>query len=96
MRGEAANPAMNPAANPAASPAANDPWNGQFTQAEPVKPQVAAEDDEYSMSDESLGQSTALSMDDLKRLFEVKKIEEFKADDPKNPLNIQHKKSLDT
>ena len=96
MRGEAANPAMNPTANPAASPAANDPWNGQFTQAEPVKPQVAAEDDEYSMSDESLGQSTALSMDDLKRLFEVKKIEEFKADDPKNPLNIQHKKSLDT
>ncbi len=88
MRGEAGNPAVNPAAN--------DPWNGQFAQAEPVKPQVAAEDDEYSMSDESLGQSTALSTDDLKRLFEVKKVEEFKADDPKNPLNVQHKKSLDT
>lgn len=88
MRGEAGNPAVNPAAN--------DPWNEQFAQVEPVKPQVAAEDDEYSMSDESLGQSTALSMDDLKRLFEVKKVEEFKADDPKNPFNVQHKKSLDT
>ncbi len=79
----------------ASASAANDPWNGQFTQAEPVTPQVAAEDDEYSMSDESLGQSTALGVEDLKRLFEVKKIEEFKADDPKNPLNVQHKKSLD-
>ena len=88
MRGEAM--------NSASAPVANDPWNGQFVQEEPVKPQVAAEDDEYSMSDESLGQSTALSMDDLKRLFEVKKVEEFKSDDPKNPLNVQHKKSLDT
>ena len=34
---------------------------------------VAAEDDEYSMSDESIGASTALSVDDLTRLFEVKK-----------------------
>lgn len=83
-------------ANPAAKPTANDPWNQQFASAEPVKPQVAAEDDEYSMNDESLGQSTALSVSDLTRLFEVKKVEEFKSDDPKNPLNTQHKKSLDS
>ncbi|MEG7317708.1 DNA polymerase III subunit gamma/tau [Bifidobacterium breve] len=66
---------------------AADPWN------QPVppspQPQVAAEDDEYSMSDQSLGDATAMKMDDLKKLFEVKKVEEFAADDPKNPKNIQ-------
>lgn len=66
---------------------AADPWS------QPVppspQPQVAAEDDEYSMSDQSLGDATAMKMDDLKKLFEVKKVEEFAADDPKNPKNIQ-------
>ena len=66
---------------------AADPWN------QPVppspQPQVAAEDDEYSMSDQSLGDATAMKMDDLKKLFEVKKVEEFAANDPKNPKNIQ-------
>lgn len=66
---------------------AADPWN------QPVppspQPQVAAEDDEYSMSDQSLGDATTMKMDDLKKLFEVKKVEEFAADDPKNPKNIQ-------
>ena len=66
---------------------AADPWN------QPVppspQPQVAAEDDEYSMSDQSLGDATAMKMDDLKKLLEVKKVEEFAADDPKNPKNIQ-------
>ena len=53
------------------------------------QPQVAAEDDEYSMSDQSLGEATAMNLDDLKKLFEVKKVEQFAADDPKNPKNIQ-------
>ena len=60
-----------------------DPWNSQ------PQPQVAAEDDEYSMSDQSLGEATAMNLDDLKKLFEVKKVEQFAADDPKNPKNIQ-------
>lgn len=47
------------------------------------------EDDEYSMSDQSLGEATAMNLDDLKKLFEVKKVEQFAADDPKNPKNIQ-------
>jgi len=74
---------------------ANDPWSQRFAAPEPAKPQVAAEDDEYSMSDESLGTATALDVDELSRIFEVKKIEDFTADDPKNPRNMQTKKSLD-
>lgn len=50
-----------------------DPWSQQFSAPAQPMPQVAAEDDEYSMSDESIGASTALSVDDLTRLFEVKK-----------------------
>lgn len=64
-----------------------DPWNSQ-PQPQP-QPQVAAEDDEYSMNDQSLGEATAMNLDDLKKLFEVKKVEQFAADDPKNPKNIQ-------
>ena len=82
------------AASPHNQPNA-DPWNQQFSApAQPI-PQVAAEDDEYSMSDESIGASNALSVDDLTRLFEVKKVEDFGPDDAKNPRNMQQKKNLD-
>ena len=72
-----------------------DPWSQQFSVLAQPMPQVAAEDDEYSMSDESIGASTALSVDDLTRLFEVKKVEDFGPDDAKNPRNMQQKKNLD-
>lgn len=72
-----------------------DPWSQQFSAPVQPMPQVAAEDDEYSMSDESIGASTALSVDDLTRLFEVKKVEDFGPDDAKNPRNMQQKKNLD-
>lgn len=72
-----------------------DPWSQQFSAPAQPMPQVAAEDDEYSMSDESIGASTALSVDDLTRLFEVKKVEDFGSDDAKNPRNMQQKKNLD-
>lgn len=72
-----------------------DPWSQQFSAPAQPMPQVAAEDDEYSMSDESIGVSTALSVDDLTRLFEVKKVEDFGPDDAKNPRNMQQKKNLD-
>ncbi|OZG64716.1 DNA polymerase III subunit gamma/tau [Bifidobacterium eulemuris] len=80
-----------------AIPQSDDPWNAPqaraFAQpAEQFSPQVAAEDDEYSMSDASLGEATAMSMDDLRKLFEVKKVEEFAADDPGNPRNQHSKK----
>lgn len=73
----------------------DDPWNQQFSAPTRPTPQVAAEDDEYSMSDESIGASNALSVDDLTRLFEVKKVEDFGPDDAKNPRNMQQKKNLD-
>lgn len=72
-----------------------DPWSQQFSAPAQPMPQIAAEDDEYSMSDESIGASTALSVDDLTRLFEVKKVEDFGPDDAKNPRNMQQKKNLD-
>lgn len=49
-----------------------DPWNSQPQPQPKPQPQVAAEDDEYSMSDQSLGEATAMNLDDLKKLFEVK------------------------
>ena len=74
----------------AAQPTPNaDPWNSRPQPQPKPQPQVAAEDDEYSMSDQSLGEATAMNLDDLKKLFEVKKVEQFAADDPKNPKNIQ-------
>ena len=66
-----------------------DPWNSRSQPQPKPQPQVAAEDDEYSMNDQSLGEATAMNLDDLKKLFEVKKVEQFAADDPKNPKNIQ-------
>lgn len=69
-----------------------DPWNSRPRPQPQPQPQVAAEDDEYSMSDQSLGEATAMNLDDLKKLFEVKKVEQFAADDPKNPKNIQSAK----
>ena len=56
---------------------------------EPSGPQVDPDEDEYSLSDESLGTATALSVEELSKIFEVKKVEEFAADDPKNPRNAQ-------
>ena len=64
-----------------------DPWSHPAAQT----PTVDAEDDEYSMSDESLGQATAMDLNDLKKMFEVKKVEDFAPDDPHNPNNIQRK-----
>ena len=59
---------------------------------EPSGPQVDPDEDEYSLSDESLGTATALSVEELSKIFEVKKVEEFAADDPKNPKNAQPSK----
>lgn len=55
-------------------------------------PQVDPDEDEYSLSDESLGTAAALSVEELSKIFEVKKVEKFAADDPKNPKNAQPSK----
>ncbi|KFI85085.1 DNA polymerase III subunits gamma and tau [Bifidobacterium reuteri DSM 23975] len=68
----------------------DDPWNQPPQQSTPApEPRVDPDDDEYSMNDQSLGDSRAMSLDDLKKMFEVKDVKEFAADDPKNPKNIQ-------
>lgn len=89
-------------AGAASDATADDPWSsvpaaGGFDAhaaeaakpGEPFGPQVDPDEDEYSLSDESLGTATALSVEELSKIFEVKKVEEFAADDPKNPKNAQ-------
>ena len=39
------------------------------------------------MDDQSLGEATAMDRNELLRMFEVKKVEQFAADDPHNPRN---------
>ena len=92
-------------AGAASDATADDPWSavpaaGGFDAhaaetagpGEPSGPQVDPDEDEYSLSDESLGTATALSVEELSKIFEVKKVEEFAADDPKNPKNAQPSK----
>ena len=61
----------------------------QPMQQQPAQPQVDPEEDEYSINDESLASSQTMSIDEVKELFDVKSVEEFAADDPKNPRNQQ-------
>lgn len=79
-----------------------DPW-GQLDDAAPAaaatdaqstqsaQPQVDPEEDEYSIDDESLASSQTMSLDEVKELFDVKSVEEFAADDPRNPRNQQER-----
>ena len=89
-------------AGAASDATADDPWSavpaaGGFDAhaaetagpGEPSGPQVDPDEDEYSLSDESLGTAAALSVEELSKIFGVKKVEEFAADDPKNPRNAQ-------
>lgn len=55
----------------------------------PQAPQVSADRDVYSMSDESLDEATALELDDIRRMFDVKTVEDFAPDDPRNPRNVK-------
>lgn len=55
-------------------------------------PAVNPENDVYSMQDARLGADTTLNQDDLTRMFDVSKVEDFTADDPANPLNIQRRR----
>lgn len=68
-----------------ASPSSAGPK--EITQ-EPVVPTSGASADECSMDDISLEAASSVDVDDLKAMFEVKKVEEFAATDPKNPKNI--------
>lgn len=87
----AADPWSQPQSGVSGADGVNDSWNrnGSADAPQPVRPQVAADEDEYSMNDQSLGDATAMSLEDLKKMFEVKKVEEFASDDPRNPRNMQ-------
>lgn len=74
--------------SPSETEPAPDPWNMPAEPSQPT-PEVPADEDEYSMNDESLGSATAMSVDDVKKLFEVKNVEHLQADDPKNPRNMR-------
>ncbi|TPF96406.1 hypothetical protein EP30_07705 [Bifidobacterium sp. UTCIF-39] len=65
--------------------------SGPVPNTQPV-PQVDPDEDEYSMSDESLTVHNAMNLDDLKRFFDVKSVETLAPDDPNNPRNIVAKR----
>lgn len=86
-------------ANPAAKTGQRAPANSNTASSnasaraaaspQPQQPSVAPEDDEYSLSDESLNSSTVMDIADIAKLFDVKQVEDFSADDPQNPKNAQ-------
>lgn len=86
MPGESA-PGRAPAQPAAAAPAQLEPAQ--------TAPQVDPDEDEYSMTDESISTSMMMDLDAVKELFDVKSVEDFSADDPKNPRNLQAQKHHD-
>ncbi len=56
------------------------------------RPSVDPEDDVYSMDDARLGADSAMDQDELTKLFDVTKVEDFAADDPQNPINVQKRR----
>ena len=86
-------PSTHPGRHPVSGPEQRTGWqpDPQSAAGQGMRPDVDPDDDEYSMNDEVLGQATAMGVEDLKKLFEVKKVEEFAADDPRNPNNVQRK-----
>lgn len=59
---------------------------------DPSEPTVDPDEDAYSLNDSRLGAGTAMDQDQLADLFDVKQVEDFVADDPRNPLNVQKRK----
>ena len=55
-------------------------------------PSVDPEDDVYSMDDARLGANNAMNQDELTKMFDVTKVEDFAADDPQNPINVQKRR----
>ena len=56
------------------------------------EPSVDPEDDVYSMDDARLGANNAMNQDELTKMFDVTKVEDFAADDPQNPINVQKRR----
>ena len=58
----------------------------------PAPADVSPDEDVYSMQDARLGADMTLNQDDLAKMFDVSKVEDFSADDPANPLNVQRRR----
>lgn len=96
-KSESATPADKAETKKSASAASSK--KSKAAQAQAVKTNDAAEQsevsasaDEYSMNDASLGESVAMTQDDLKKMFDVKSVESLEADDPRNPLKAKSSK----
>ena len=49
------------------------------------RPEVSAEDDNYSLDDDSIGSQMSMSVKAVSKMFNAKKTENFAADDERNP-----------
>ncbi|BDR53775.1 DNA polymerase III, subunit gamma and tau [Bombiscardovia nodaiensis] len=78
--------------SPASAPALGH--NGGFASANqlPAQPEVPAEEDSYSLDDARQGQDSLVDPKELAQMFDVKRVDDLAADDPKNPLNANKRK----
>ena len=79
-------------AGPASSGHGQEEASSAEAASEAAGPSVDPEDDVYSMDDARLGADNAMNQDELTKLFDVTKVEDFAADDPQNPINVQRRR----
>ncbi|AKV55680.1 DNA polymerase III gamma and tau subunit [Bifidobacterium actinocoloniiforme DSM 22766] len=89
-------PVEAPAAPVADTPASPGPDGDHGSFVPPDRPQsdpqVPPDEDEYSLNDARQGEESLMGPKELAKMFDVKKVEDLSADDPKNPLNINKRK----
>ena len=79
-------------AGPSSSGSDQDGASPAAVSSQAERPSVDPEDDVYSMDDARLGADNAMNQDELTKLFDVTKVEDFAADDPQNPINVQKRR----
>ena len=79
-------------ASPASGGSDQDGASSAAVSSQASGPSVDPEDDVYSMDDARLGADNAMNQDELTKLFDVTKVEDFAADDPQNPINVQRRR----
>ena len=79
-------------AGPSSSGSDQDGASPAAVSSQASRPSVDPEDDVYSMDDARLGADNAMNQDELTKLFDVTKVEDFAADDPQNPINVQKRR----
>ena len=79
-------------AGPSSSGSDQDGASPAAVSSQAARPSVDPEDDVYSMDDARLGADNAMNQDELTKLFDVTKVENFAADDPQNPINVQKRR----